>query len=133
MKRLKNFGIALLVCVLLFPMMSFINDAQLYDLTGKVDGKYPVTIYLVKNGNELRGKMFYHSTIVKNGVKPTSYLYLHGTLNDDQMNLIISDYDGNTFEKWNGEFSSGNRSCQLEGLIIKPNGKRMTISAEEYF
>lgn len=114
-------------------MKAFINDAQFYDLTGTVDGKYPVTIYLVKNGDSISGKMFYHSIIAEQGVRPSSYLYINGVWADDQMNVHVFDNDGNEVEKWVGEFSSGNRSCQLDCVIVKPNGKRMVVSAEQYF
>ena len=131
--RLKKIYLSIIFCLLCFPMKAVLNDAQFYDLTGKVEGKYPVTIYLVKNGDTISGKMFYHSTIAKQGVKPSSYLYIHGIWADDDMIVNVYDISGNDVEKWVGNFSSGNHGCELNCVIIKPNGKRMIVEAVQYF
>lgn len=130
---MKRVWCAIVLSTMWLHAFGWLNDAQLYDLTGSVDGKYPVTIYLVKDGNALSGKYFYHSTIARQGVKPSSYLYIDGLWSDDRMKVNVYDVNGNLIERWEGEFSSGNRGCSLECKITNPSGKRMTIEAVEYF
>ena len=123
-------------------MSAFVNEGQLYDMQGTVDNKYNVTVYLVRNdatmpvdGSNVSGKMFYHSTIAKHGVKPSSYLYINGVYNDatETFKANVYDSEGNYVESWTGEWTGGNRGTSLECKIIKPGHRSMTLSVEEYW
>lgn len=125
--------LALAIVFTLLTAMSasaFMLSGVFYDLMGRVDGKYPITMYLVKNDrNQLSGKYFYNRTVEREGVKQTSYMYLEGTFDPKtgEIHLHTWNLDDTYTEEWTGRFHGSNMGVYFEGTIKTSNGKTQTF------
>ncbi len=76
-----------------------------YSLTGKVNDKYAVQIWLTIEGNKMNGKYCYVSTLEKYGDQPSSYIQIHGYITSSNEFKFTTTYvDSSKKSEWEGDF-----------------------------
>lgn len=77
-----------------------------YTLTGKVNDKYAIQIWITIYGNELKGKYCYISTLEKYGDQPSSYIQIQGYITSSDEFKFTSTYVNSTkTSEWEGDFN----------------------------
>lgn len=91
-----------------------------FDLGGAVD-KYPITMHIDIDGNQVKGNYFYN----KRG--PNAKLNLSGTFEDGEMDLNETDEKGTPTGHFKGEFEDG----EYKGQFFDNKGKSMNFFVTE--
>lgn len=106
-------------------------SATKIEFKGYINNKYEIVAILNQDGTRLQGRYYYVQTMLKNGDKPSTYISLTGTIdNNGNANLIGRTIDG-TEENWQGKFESDNYGItSFRGTFKGTNGKEFEISME---
>ncbi len=76
-----------------------------YTLTGKVNDKFAVQIWLTIDGNKLNGKYCYVSTLEKYGDQPSSYIQIQGYITSSNEFKFTTTYVNSSKQsEWEGDF-----------------------------
>lgn len=97
-----------------------------YELTGKVDDKYDIKIWVTIKENKISGKYCYKSTLEKYGDKPSSYIQFEGLISPaDYFIIKASSKDSSRTDKWEGDFKDN----RLYAEKILETGEIRTMEA----
>ena len=99
------------------------------EFKGYIDNKYEIVVILSQNGTKLYGRYYYVQTMLKNGDKPSTYISLTGSIdNNGNANLTGRTVDGDE-ENWQGKFGSDTSGRTVfHGTFHGANGKEFDIS-----
>lgn len=94
-----------------------------YTLTGKVNDKYAVKVWLTIEGNSLSGKYSYVSTLEKYGDQPSSYIQIQGNItSSNEFKFTTTNINSSNKSEWEGDF---NGNC----FYAKKTGNEETMVA----
>lgn len=94
-----------------------------YKLTGKIDDKYDIKIWLTINENKIFGKYCYVSTLEKYGDHPSSYIQFDGLISPADFFIITASSKDSA--KWEGDFKEN----RLYAEKILETGEIRTMEA----